>query len=91
MAVDTKKDLRTVTETQRQITVLTDKAQDDLLLAISCIVIAAGSDRSDLLLAGAEEYIRNLAGKLRLASKLAKSVPVLEHAETGQGSQPTQD
>lgn len=79
MPVHSGKPLAVTVEAQRQITVMTDKAQEDLLLAISCLVIAAGSDRTDYLLAVADEYIHNLVGKLRIASNLAKAVPVLGH------------
>lgn len=65
---------------RREITVITDLAQDDLLLAISCIEVSVDSDRRDLLLDCAQEYLRVLARKLKLASKIARSVP-----ESGNG------
>ncbi len=79
MAVATERCFKSVTEAQRQITVLTDLAQQDLLDAISCINLAAGSDRREFMIAAAQEYTETLAKKLRMASKLALSVPELEH------------
>ena len=89
MAVHTGRCFRTVTETQRKITVITDMAQQDLLDAISCIHTAAASDRRDFLIACAHEYIAILTAKLKLASNLALSVPELEH-ERRDGSIPGQ-
>ena len=81
MPVASDRPLAVVSEAKRQIEVLTDKAQQDLLDAISSISIAAESDRRDLLLATAEEFIRSLSGKLKLASKIAASVPNLEYGK----------
>ncbi len=88
MPVNIKVSLRTAARTSRAVVRLTDMAQDDLLLAISCIQCAVESDRQDLLLDCALEYLKCLEGKLRLAAQVAReaqSMPLCSNGVHGPG------
>lgn len=75
MPIDVGRTLKDCNRARVVIERLTDKAQEDLLYAISCINTAVDSDRRELLLAAAQEYLHGVEGKLRLAAKVAKDVP----------------
>jgi hypothetical protein len=84
MAVDTTSSLAKATEARRKIEILTDKAQDDLLRAISCFSIAADSTRSDYLIACGEEFLTLLRLKMNMVKALASgkelfSMPESDH------------
>ncbi len=83
MPVNRSVSLKTAARTSRAVVRLTDMAQDDLLLAISCIQCAVESDRQDLLLDCALEYVKCLEGKLKLAAKVAREAQPMPLSSNG--------
>lgn len=74
MAVNPDIPLVEATELKRQVTVLTDMAQDDLANVISCLSLMADSDRPEFLRDLANEFMTAMTGKLRLAAKIGCSL-----------------
>jgi hypothetical protein len=71
-----------VNKAREQIIRVTDKAQQDLLDAISCIQVSLESDRKDYLLDCAEEFMLCAIGKLRLAKRVSDAVRPCETTES---------